>query len=199
MTSRLLLVATSNAHKTAEIAAMLGADWEVKDLRDYPALGSPEEDGDTFEANARIKAEAASEAFPDLLVLSDDSGLEVDALGMAPGVRSARYAGLAATDKDNRERVKRELHDLGVTGSTARFRCCMAVAKAGQTLAVFSGAVEGWLRLEEQGQGGFGYDPLFVPEGYEDTFGVLPGEVKNQLSHRARALTQAAGWLMRHS
>lgn len=93
MTSRLLLVATSNAHKTAEIAAMLGADWEVKDLRDYPALGSPEEDGDTFEANARIKAEAASEAFPDLLVLSDDSGLEVDALGMAPGVRSARYAG----------------------------------------------------------------------------------------------------------
>jgi non-canonical purine NTP pyrophosphatase (RdgB/HAM1 family) len=108
MTSRLLLVATSNAHKTAEIAAMIGAAWQVVDLRAYPALISPEEDGDTFEANARIKAEAASLVLPDLLVLSDDSGLEVDALGKAPGVRSARYAGPQATDKDNRERVKLE-------------------------------------------------------------------------------------------
>jgi XTP/dITP diphosphohydrolase len=199
MTSRLLLVATSNAHKTAEIAAMIGAAWQVVDLRDYPALVSPEEDGDTFEANARIKAEAASLVLPDLLVLSDDSGLEVDALGKAPGVRSARYAGPQATDKDNRERVKLELRELGLNGSPARFRCCMVLAKAGQTLAVFSGAVEGNLRVEEQGDGGFGYDALFVPVGYDDTFGLLPGEVKNQLSHRARALAQVVDWLAKHA
>lgn len=195
MSPRPLLVATANAHKTAEIAAMLGGGWEVRDLRAYPQLVSPEEDGDTFEANARIKAEAASRDLPNLLVLSDDSGLEVDALDKAPGVRSARYAGPQATDADNRERVKRELHSLGVAGSPARFRCCMALAQGGRTLAVFSGAVEGHLRLEEQGEGGFGYDPLFVPEGYADTFGVLPAEVKNQLSHRARALSQVMEWL----
>jgi len=199
MTSRLLLVATSNAHKTAEIAAMLGADWKVLDLRAYPALVSPEEDGDTFEANARIKAETASEVIPDLLVLSDDSGLEVDALGLAPGVHSARYAGPQATDKDNRERVKQELRERGLKNSPARFRCCMALAKAGQTLAVFSGTVEGRLQIEEQGEGGFGYDPLFVPTGYDDTFGRLPSEVKNQLSHRARALAQMVEWLAVHS
>ncbi|MGC3944864.1 MAG: RdgB/HAM1 family non-canonical purine NTP pyrophosphatase [Chryseolinea sp.] len=192
---RLLLVATSNAHKTAEIAAMLGSSWEVKDLRSYPELVSPEENGDTFEANARIKAEAASTALPDLLVLSDDSGLEVDRLNQAPGVRSARYAGPEATDADNRERLKAELRALGATGSPARFRCCMALAQAGTTLAVFSGAVEGSVILSEAGAGGFGYDPLFIPEGHTETFGVLPVEVKNQLSHRARALSQVIEWL----
>lgn len=196
MTSpRSLLVATSNAHKTAEIAAMLGKGWQVADLRAHPQLGSPEEDGDTFEANARIKAEAASQALPGVLVLSDDSGLEVDALGKAPGVISARYAGPGATDKDNRERLKRELRAIGATGSPARFRCCMALARDGQTLATFSGAVEGRVRLEEQGEGGFGYDALFEPEGHADTFGVLSAEVKNGLSHRARALQQVIEWL----
>ncbi len=178
---------------------MLGADWKVLDLRAYPALVSPEEDGDTFEANARIKAEKASEVIPDLLVLSDDSGLEVDALGLAPGVHSARYAGPQATDKDNRERVKQELRERGLKNSPARFRCCMALAKAGQTLAVFSGTVEGRLQIEEQGEGGFGYDPLFVPTGYDNTFGRLPSEVKNQLSHRARALAQMVELLAVHS
>ena len=174
---------------------MLGGGWEVRDLRSYPHLASPEEDGDTFEANARIKAEAASLAVPEVLVLSDDSGLEVDALGKAPGVISARYAGPQATDADNRERVKRELRALGVAGSPARFRCCMALAQGGRTLAVFSGAVEGRILLEEQGVGGFGYDPLFIPEGFHETFGLLSAEVKNELSHRARALSQVREWL----
>jgi XTP/dITP diphosphohydrolase len=192
MTSRTLLVATGNAHKTQEIAAILGGGWTVEDLRAHPQLSSPEENGTTFEANARIKAESASRELPGVLVLSDDSGLELDALGGAPGVISARYAGPSATDADNRERVKRE---LAGRESTARFRCCMVLAREGQTLGVFNGAVEGRIVTSEQGGGGFGYDPLFVPDGYSDTFGVLPGEVKNQLSHRARALSQVVEWL----
>ena len=197
--SQRLLIATSNAHKTAEIRAMLGPDWEVEDLRAHPELVLPEESGDTFEANAIIKAEAASEALPGVLVLSDDSGLEVDALEGAPGVRSARYAGEKATDADNRERLKRELasHPMPQDGSgfRGRFRCCMAVARDGKALATFDGSVEGHLILQEQGAGGFGYDPLFIPDGYADTFGVLPSEVKNQLSHRARALAKVVAWL----
>jgi len=192
MTSRTLLVATGNAHKTQEIAAILGSDWMVEDLRAHPQLSSPEENGTTFEANARIKAESASRELPGVLVLSDDSGLEVDALGGAPGVISARYAGPSAADVDNRERVKRE---LAGRESKARFRCCMVLARDGQTLGVFNGAVEGRIVITEQGGGGFGYDPLFVPDGYTETFGVLPGEVKNQLSHRARALSQVIEWL----
>lgn len=192
MNLRTLLVATGNAHKTQEIAAILGDGWQVEDLRAHPHLCSPEENGTTFEANARIKAEATSRELPGVLVLSDDSGLEVDALGGAPGVISARYAGPSATDADNRERVKRE---LAGRESTARFRCCMVLARDGQTLGVFNGAVEGRIITSEQGGGGFGYDPLFVPDGYSDTFGVLPGEVKNQLSHRARALAQVVEWL----
>lgn len=192
MTSRTLLVATGNAHKTQEIAAILGSEWKVEDLRAHPQLSSPEENGTTFEANARIKAESASRELPGVLVLSDDSGLEVDALGGAPGVISARYAGPSATDADNRERVKRE---LAGRESTARFRCCMVLARGGQTLGVFNGAVEGRILITEHGSGGFGYDPLFVPDGYTETFGVLPGAVKNQLSHRARALSQVTEWL----
>ena len=192
MTSRTLLVATGNAHKTQEIAAILSSEWMVEDLRAHPQLSSPEENGTTFEANARIKAESASRELPGVLVLSDDSGLEVDALGGAPGVISARYAGPSAADVDNRERVKRE---LAGRESKARFRCCMVLARDGQTLGVFNGAVEGRILITEQGRGGFGYDPLFVPDGYTETFGVLPGEVKNQLSHRARALSQVIEWL----
>lgn len=177
---------------------MLGPDWLVNDLRVYPALKSPVEDGDTFEANARIKAEAASAMLPGVLVLSDDSGLEVDALQCAPGVHSARYAGPRATDKDNRERLKLELAIIEPDlegGWRGRFRCCMAVALDGQTLATFNGAVEGHVINSEQGGGGFGYDPLFVPDGYADSFGVLPEEIKNSLSHRARALSQVIEWL----
>ena len=194
-----LLVATANAHKTEEIAAMLAPlGWRVEDLRAHPLLSSPEEDGDTFEANAKIKAEAASRELPGRWVLSDDSGLEVDALGGAPGVISARYAGMGASNADNREKLKRELAALAPdkgNGFAARFRCCMALARDAHTEVVFSGNVEGRVIREDQGAGGFGYDPLFIPDGYEDTFGVLPAEVKNALSHRAKALAQVIEWL----
>ena len=189
-----LLIATSNSHKTAEIQSMLGPDWDVMDMRAYPELVLPEETGDTFEANAIIKAEGASVALPDLLVVSDDSGLEVDGLGGQPGVKSARYAGEEATDADNREKLKRELSGVNAP-FVGRFRCCMAVARGGKSVRTFSGAVEGRIVLQERGEGGFGYDALFVPDGFEHTFGELPSETKNQLSHRARALAQVIAWL----
>ncbi len=191
-----LLIATGNRHKTEEISAMLGADFLVEDLKDHPHLPSPEETGETFADNAKIKAIAASAALPDVLVLADDSGLEVDALNGAPGVKSARYAGANANDADNRERLKRELASNGATQPmTGRFHCCMVLARKGEVLGVFDGAVEGRLLLCEEGSGGFGYDSLFVPDGHEHSFGVLPSEVKNQLSHRSRALQKVVEWL----
>jgi len=193
MTQR-ILIATSNAHKTEEIRQIMGGEWEVVDLRSHPTLVLPEETGDTFEANAVIKAEAASLVVAGVWVLSDDSGLEVDALGGQPGVRSARYSGENANDTSNREKLKSELAKLA--GPFAgRFRCCMAVAKDGKVIRVFHGSVEGVLRVEEEGVGGFGYDPLFVPTGFEQSFGVLPPATKNELSHRARALSQVIEWL----
>lgn len=173
---------------------MLGTKWIVSDMRAHPSLVLPEETGETFEANAVIKAEGASCVLPEVLVLSDDSGLEVDALGGQPGVKSARYAGEHATDADNREKLKRALG--GINGPChGRFRCCMALARGGKVLRTFSGAVEGTIVTDEQGEGGFGYDPLFVPEGFEQTFGELPPETKNGLSHRARAMAQVIEWL----
>ena len=190
-----LLLATKNTHKSAEIRAILGATWEVSDLTAHPGVPSPEETGATFEENARIKAEAASLVFPGI-VLSDDSGLEVDALGGEPGVQSALYAGTHGDDAGNRARLKRGLAFCGKAEPwTARFRCAMAIAQAGRTLAVCEGRVEGRVVAEERGSGGFGYDALFIPDGHAGTFGQLPAEVKNTLSHRARALAKAAGIL----
>lgn len=191
-----LFFATSNTHKTAEVRAMLPG-FEITDLKAHPGLVLPEETGETFEANAIIKAQGASAVLPPgVWVLADDSGLEVDALNGAPGVRSARYSGENATDATNREKLKAELAKLPAQGAfTGRFRCCMALVKDGAVLHVAHGTVEGTLRLQEQGEGGFGYDALFTPEGFADTFGVLPAETKNSLSHRARALVSMKAWM----
>ena len=187
-----LLIATKNAHKTAEIRAILGEAWDISDLTAHPEVPAPEEAGVTFEENARIKAEAASLIFPGI-VLSDDSGLEVDALGGEPGVQSALYAGTHGDNEANRARLKRELLACGVPQPwRARFRCVMAITQAGRTLATCDGRVEGRVIAEERGNGGFGYDALFIPDGHSETFGQLPPEVKNTLSHRARALAKAA-------
>jgi XTP/dITP diphosphohydrolase len=191
-----LLIATKNAHKTMEIQAMLGSAWNVTDLNAHPEVGSPEETGATFAENAEIKAVAASLVFPGL-VLSDDSGLEVDSLGGAPGVRSARYSGEDATDASNRARLLAELEKIGARGKerSARFHCAMVLAEHGHVVATFDGAVEGVIINHEKGEGGFGYDSLFVPDGHCETFGQLPATVKNVLSHRARALTRARQFL----
>ncbi len=184
-----LVFATSNAHKTEEVAAILGADWQVEDLRAHAGVTLDEETGDTFEANAIIKAVSGSRQLPGKLVLADDSGLEVDALGGDPGVRSARYAGENANAEDNRVKLKTELGKLAQAGPfTGRFLCCMVVARDGAVLHITHGRVQGHLITQEQGEGGFGYDPLFIPEGFDETFGVMPAEWKNQMSHRARAL-----------
>jgi len=190
-----LLIATKNAHKTAEICAILGDAWEISDLTAHPDVPAPEETGATFEENARIKAEASSQIFPGI-VLSDDSGLEVDALGGEPGVHSALYAGTHGDDAANRARLKRELLACAAPQPwRARFRCTMAIAQAGRTLAVCDGRVEGRVIAEERGTGGFGYDAMFIPDGHAETFGHLSSAVKNTLSHRARALEKAAAIL----
>jgi XTP/dITP diphosphohydrolase len=197
---RPLLIATKNSHKTAEIRAILGGAWDVTDLNAHPEVPAPEETGATFAENAAIKAVAASLIFQGI-VLSDDSGIEVDALGGAPGVRSARYAAenenANSTDAENRAKLLRELEAAGARGKqrSARFRCVMALAENGETIGTFDGAVEGIIINSERGDGGFGYDALFVPEGHCETFAQLPAELKNQLSHRARALEKVRRWL----
>jgi XTP/dITP diphosphohydrolase len=126
-----------------------------------------------------------------VLVVADDSGLEVDALGRRPGIYSARYAGPGAGDGGNLRKVLEELAVAGIRGKdrSARFRCVLVLARDGAKVAAFHGAVEGILANEPKGGEGFGYDPAFIPEGHCETFGQLPAEVKNALSHRARALT----------
>jgi XTP/dITP diphosphohydrolase len=189
-----LLLATRNAHKTQEVREILGAGFTVEDLTDRPDLPDVEETGDTFEANARLKALAASPHY-DGWILADDSGLEVDALGGEPGVRSARFAGDNATMEDNRELLKRRIAGLGPDQRRARFRCVLALARGGEVVRTFEGAVEGVIAPDEAGEGGFGYDPLFVPEGGTRTFAEMASAEKHALSHRGRALAGLAGFL----
>lgn len=193
-----LLIATHNAHKTAEMREILGDLFsEILDLSSLPGQTPPEETGTTFAENAVIKALAASQFRPTSFILADDSGLEVDALSGAPGVYSARYAGLSATDADNRTKLLQELADTLIPARTARFRCSLALARSGMVLAQFDGTVEGHIANEMRGEGGFGYDPIFCPEGYVESFGELPGSVKHTLSHRGRALAMFRDWVGR--
>jgi XTP/dITP diphosphohydrolase len=186
-----VIVATRNAHKVEEIRAIL-SDWEVVDLSAIENPPEVEETGTTFVENAALKAVAIS-ALTDALVLSDDSGLEVDALDGEPGVYSSRYAGEEGNDALNNAKLLRELG--GKNDRAARFRCVICLAKNGRVLADFSGAVEGRILESASGGGGFGYDPLFAPHGYEESFAELGEEVKNGMSHRARALEGAVAWL----
>ena len=188
-----VLVSTRNAHKLVEIRQILGPSFELLDLSSIPALGEVDETGTTFEENAALKALAASAHF-DGWVLADDSGLEVDALGGAPGVRSARFSGKGATDVTNRALLLEKLTAVPADQRSARFRCVIALARGGEVLAHFSGAVEGVIIQSEKGAGGFGYDPLFVPEGFGETFAELGAETKNRLSHRGRALAALKSW-----
>ena len=188
-----VLVSTRNAHKLVEIRQILGPSFELLSLSSVPALGEVEETGATFEENAALKALAASAHFGGW-VLADDSGLEVDALGGEPGVRSARFSGEGATDVTNRALLLEKLATVPADQRSARFRCVIALARGGEVLAHFSGAVEGAIIQSEKGEGGFGYDPLFVPEGFGETFAELGAETKNRLSHRGRALAGLKSW-----
>ena len=174
---------------------MLAGRFDVTYLCAHPEIHSPEETGRTFAENAGIKALSASAHFGGW-VLADDSGICVDALHGAPGVRSARYAGPEATDAQNRSHLLAQMTAFhGATQRRARFQCALVLAHGGVLRGLFQGSVEGTLLDVEQGLGGFGYDPLFVPDGYEDSFGVLRADIKNAISHRSRALVALREWL----
>lgn len=184
-----LLLATRNAHKLAEIRAMLpGVDLVGTDA--FPGVPDPEETGATFEANARIKAEAWRDA-TGLPALADDSGLEVEALGGEPGVRSARYAGAHGDTAANNAKLLRALAGVPEGRRAARFVCALALAAPGRKTRTLRGECRGRILPEARGGNGFGYDPLFAPEGHGRSFGELPEAVKAGLSHRARAFALA--------
>jgi XTP/dITP diphosphohydrolase len=184
-----LIVATGNADKTREIQQILGSDFAVHDLQGHPEISEIIESGTSFEENAKLKALAVSRKLPGL-VIADDSGLEVDALGGAPGMHSARYAGTNTTNREKIDKLLEELARVGARNDSrrARFRCVLALACNGKVLGVFEGIVEGQIADRARGSRGFGYDPIFVPDGFQQTFGELAPAEKNQVSHRARAL-----------
>jgi XTP/dITP diphosphohydrolase len=184
-----LIVATRNAHKTREIAKILGSALAVQDLTAHPEISEIAESGASFEENAKLKAIAVSKKLPGL-VIADDSGLEVEALGGAPGIHSARYAGVNASDKEKIAKLLSQLAKVNAKSGqrAARFRCVLATARDGQVLATFEGVVEGKIAERPRGSHGFGYDPVFIPNGFEETFAELSGELKNNISHRAQAI-----------
>ena len=193
-----LVVATRNRHKAREIQPILGPEFRVYDLGAHPEVSEIRESGTSFKENAKLKALAASRQLP-APVIGDDSGLEVDALGGAPGIYSARYAGANATEKDKIDKLLRELARVRATedGRRARFRCVVALARNGNLLGTFEGIAQGSIADEARGDSGFGYDPIFVPDGFEQTLGELPSEVKNTISHRVKAIRALAVRLRR--
>ena len=179
-----ILFATHNAGKLTEARQILEPlGYEVLGAEDVN-LPDVEETGATFEDNAALKAKAAAR-HAGVLAIADDSGLVVDALDGAPGVHSSRYAGAGATDADRIEKLLRELGDAA--DRTARFVCALAVATPAGDTEVERGVCEGRVTKVPRGEGGFGYDPLFVPDGYQQTFAELAPEVKNRISHRGLA------------
>ena len=199
-----VLVATSNEGKIRDLVGAAAAhDIQIATLPDFASLPSVIEDGVTFEANARKKAEQYSHFSDGELVIADDSGLEVDALQGAPGVRSARYAAdehnalddsANSDDEANNARLLRELHDVPAEYRNGRFICVIAVARNGHTLATFDGKAEGVILHAPRGSNGFGYDPLFFFPQIEKTFAELTAEEKAQYSHRGAAFRQFLEW-----
>jgi len=187
-----IAVATRNREKLKEIRRLfegpeLEQNIELPSLEDFPGAPEVEETGNTFEENSVKKALSLMD-FTGLPAIADDSGLEVHALKGAPGVRSARYAGERATDKDNVEKLLREMARIPDEKRGARFICVIALAYPDGRLMTFAGTVEGKIGKEPKGKGGFGYDPVFYPEGYERTFAEMTPAEKDALSHRAEAL-----------
>ena len=193
-----IVFATNNAHKLEEIRAILGHSHDILSLNDIQCHADIPETADTLEGNALQKARYVWDHYH-LSVFADDTGLEVNALGGAPGVYSARYAGGAGHDSEaNMAKLLREMH--GHTDRTARFRTVIALILAdgsdkGFSEHLFEGKVEGRIATERQGSEGFGYDPLFVPDGYGESFAQLGTAVKNCLSHRARAVARLTDFL----
>lgn len=190
---RRLILATRNEHKTREMAALLGSGFLVLDLKNIGFEEEIAETAPTFAGNAELKARAVSRFCPEELVVADDSGLEVPAIQGAPGVYSARYAGPRSDDADNVAKLLRELRTLEMR--QAAFRCVLVVAQDGRLLETFEGSVSGMIEHEPRGHGGFGYDPVFRPDGFDLTFSQLSAEEKNRVSHRARAAAKLKEFL----
>ena len=205
MTVPKVLVATSNAGKLRDFAgAAAPYGIIVAGIPNFSSLPPVVEDGATFEENARKKAEAYSLAVPGELVLADDSGLEIDALGGAPGVHSARYAAeephtaeANTEDEANNARVRRELSGVPAEKRTARFVCVLAAARDGRTLETFRGTAEGIMLDAPRGENGFGYDPLFYFPQIGKTFAELSAVEKAQYSHRGAAFRAFLSWYQR--
>ena len=206
-----LVIATRNRHKAGEIRAILGNDFSFLTLNDFPTAPKVIEDAPTFAGNATKKAVELARWFcnsslvtrhSSLFVVADDSGLEVDALNGAPGIHSARFAADEknsgnSSDSTNNEKLLRLLKNIPLEKRTARFRCVIALTPASAKksegeleVGLFEGACEGKIIFTPRGQNGFGYDPLFVPTGFDETFAELGDETKNQISHRAKALAK---------
>jgi XTP/dITP diphosphohydrolase len=190
-----IVLATRNKKKIEEIGRIT-ADLPVAilSLSDYPDCPEIVEDKETFEGNAAKKAVEICHC-TGKAALADDSGLEVDALQGAPGVYSARYAGSGADDISNNEKLLAQLKKVSPEKRTARFVCCIALAFPDGTTRTFSGYVKGRIGLEPKGKTGFGYDPLFIPEGFDKTFAEMTGEEKDRLSHRGKALEKLRNFL----
>ncbi|MCG9968714.1 XTP/dITP diphosphatase [Pelotomaculum terephthalicicum JT] len=190
-----LVLATNNKGKVREMSEMLAScGIEVLSLADFPQVGDIEEDGDTFQANA-VKKAAITAELTGLTALADDSGLEVDYLGGAPGVYSARFAGEEKSDRANNEKLLRLLAGLPPDKRAARFQCVMAIARPGGFVHTVQGTCEGVIAGEPRGDMGFGYDPLFYLPDYDKTFAELDLSVKNKISHRGKALAQVLEYL----
>lgn len=206
-----LVIATRNDHKVGEIRAILGEQFRYLTLRDFPDAPPVIEDAETFEGNAAKKAlelaqwlirtQIVEGAVQNGFVLADDSGLEVDALDCKPGVHSARFAALDSgkprnsADADNNAKLIRLLKDVPAEKRTARFRCVIALVGYHPSSThfqpqFFSGTCEGRIDVSPHGKGGFGYDPLFIPDGFDVSFAELGEDVKNRISHRANALAK---------
>ena len=194
---RQLLIATSNPGKVMEIkAALIDLPLVLRSPEEFPGLFTPDESGQSYSENAIIKATGYAKQ-TGLCALADDSGLEVDALGGGPGLKSARFGGAGTT---NDERIALLLSDLARTRDQrrrARFVSVMIIADASHTLTLAQGVCEGRIAPAPAGSGGFGYDSIFVPDGHQLTFGQLAADIKNEISHRAKALREIRQFLTR--
>ena len=190
-----LVFATNNAHKLEEVMAILGHKVEILSLKDIHCEVDIPETANTLEGNAELKTAYILENYQ-LDCFGDDTGLEVEALQGEPGVYSARYAGEGHNSEDNMHKLLQNLQ--GVTNRKAQFRTAISLLIDGESY-LFEGIVKGEITQEKQGDAGFGYDPIFMPEGYDQTFAALGKEIKNQISHRALAVNKLCKFLQNRS
>lgn len=191
-----ILIATKNANKTKELKKLLlNSEVIFKDLNEIPNIREAAETGKTFAENAVLKAKSYA-LQTKMWALADDSGLEVKALGGAPGIFSARYAGKNATDKENVKKLLLELKGVVDKKRQAKFICAIAISdEKGNVKFIAEGVCTGKIAVNQSGTSGFGYDPIFIPDGFAQTFGELSGEIKQKISHRARAIAEIIRFL----